>query len=193
MTEQLQAGNALLLKPVRINRKLNKMKRITLIIGIIAFGCCNAQVALGKITLESASSSIEFGNENRGLVLPWVTNTSGIQNVVNGTMVFDTSDMKVKVYQNNLWKDLSVDTTGTADTSLQDSLTDHPDAKVSVGTPSSVSGILVLEDDNKAMILPKMASPHLNIISPAAGMMVYDTQKKQLAVFNGTVWSFWGN
>lgn len=190
--ELLQAGNALLLKPVRINRKPNNMKRITLIIVIIASGCFNAQVALGKITLKSASSSIEFGNENRGIVLPWVTDASGVQNPVNGTLIFDISDMKVKVYQNNLWKDLSVDATGAADTSLQDSLTDQHDAKVSIGTPSSVSGILVLEDDNKAMILPKVASPHLNIISPAAGMMVYDTQKKQLAVFNGTVWSFWG-
>ncbi len=168
------------------------MKKISLIMIIIASVSCNAQIALGKTTLESASSSVEFGNENRGLVLPWAANTSGIQNVVNGTMIFDTSDMKVKVYQNNLWKDLSVDGTGAADTSLQDSLTDQPDAKVSVGTPSSVSGILVLEDSNKAMILPKVASPHLNIIAPAAGMMVYDTQKKQLAVFNGTVWSFWG-
>lgn len=168
------------------------MKKISLIIIITASGILNAQVALGKTVLESSSSSIEFGSENRGLVLPWVTNTSDIQNPVNGTLVFDTSDMKVKVYQNNLWKDLSVDTTGIADTSLQDSLADQPDAKVSVGTPSSVSGILVLEDNNKAMILPKVASPHLNIISPAAGMMVYDTQKKQLAVFNGTVWSFWG-
>ncbi|WP_343643510.1 hypothetical protein [Chryseobacterium sp.] len=168
------------------------MKKISLIIIITASGILNAQVALGKTVLESASSSIEFGSENRGLVLPWVTNTSDIQNPENGTLVFDTSDMKVKVYQNNLWKDLSVDTTGIADTSLQDSLADQPDAKVSVGTPSSVSGILVLEDNNKAMILPKVASPHLNIISPAAGMMVYDTQKKQLAVFNGTVWSFWG-
>lgn len=168
------------------------MKKITLIITVIVYGSFNAQVALGKTILESASSSVEFGNENRGLILPWATSTSALQNVVNGTLVFDTSDMKVKVYQNNIWKDLSVDATGTADTSLQDSLTDHPDAKVSVGTPSSVSGILVLEDVNKAMILPKVASPHLNIISPAAGMMVYDTQKKQLAVFNGTVWSFWG-
>ncbi|MFS4472569.1 hypothetical protein [Chryseobacterium sp. T20] len=168
------------------------MKKIALIIIITASGIFNAQVALGKTTLESASSSIEFGNENRGIVLPWATNTSGIQNVVNGTLIFDISDMKVKVYQNNLWKDLSVDATGTADTSLQDSLTDQPEAKVSVGIPSSVSGILVLEDSSKAMILPKVASPHLNIISPAAGMMVYDTQKKQLAVFNGTVWSFWG-
>ncbi|MDQ1856214.1 MULTISPECIES: hypothetical protein [unclassified Chryseobacterium] len=168
------------------------MKKIALIIIITASGIFNAQVALGKTTLESASSSVEFGNENRGIVLPWVIDTSGIQNVVNGTLIFDTSDMKVKVYQNNVWKDLSVDAAGVADTSLQDSLADQPDAKVSIGTPSSVSGILVLEDNNKAMILPKVASPHLNIISPAAGMMVYDTQKKQLAVFNGTVWSFWG-
>ncbi|WP_426480116.1 hypothetical protein [Chryseobacterium sp. R2ACT005] len=46
-------------------------------------------------------------------------------------------------------------------------------------------------DVNKAMILPKIASPHLNIVNPAAGMMVYDTTKKQLAIYNGTVWSFW--
>jgi hypothetical protein len=168
------------------------MKKIASILIIAVSASLDAQIALGKTTLESASSSVEFGNENRGLVLPWVADTSGIQNVVNGTLVFDTSDMKVKVYQNNLWKDLSVDATGTADTSLQDNLPDNINAKVSIGTSSSVNGILVLEDSTKAMVLPKVAFPHLNIISPAAGMMVYDTQKKQLAVFNGTVWSFWG-
>ncbi|WP_435524785.1 hypothetical protein [Chryseobacterium indoltheticum] len=39
-----------------------------------------------------------------------------------------------------------------------------------------------MEDTDKAMILPKVASPHLNIINPAPGMMVYDTTAKQLAV-----------
>lgn len=168
------------------------MKKIGPLLILILSGSFNAQVAIGKTALESASSSVEFGNENRGLVLPWVESASGILNVVNGTLIFDTSDMKVKVYQNNLWKDLSVDATGTADTSLQNNLPDNTNSKVSIGTPSSVSGILVLEDSNKAMVLPKVASPHLNIISPAAGMMVYDTQKKQIAVFNGNVWSFWG-
>ncbi|WP_279195775.1 hypothetical protein [Chryseobacterium indoltheticum] len=62
---------------------------------------------------------------------------------------------------------------------------------VRIGTPTATPGILVLEDTNKAMILPRVASPHLNIINPAPGMMVYDTTAKQLAVFNGTVWSFW--
>ena len=51
--------------------------------------------------------------------------------------------------------------------------------------------ILVLEDANKAMVLPTVPNPHVNIVNPEPGMMVYDTTAKQLAVFNGTVWSFW--
>jgi len=52
-------------------------------------------------------------------------------------------------------------------------------------------GILVLSDTNTAMILPKMDSPHLNIVNPAPGMMAYDTKTNQLAIFKGTVWTFW--
>ena len=168
------------------------MKKTVLIIGLISSVSLYSQVAIGKAMAESASSSIEFGNANRGIVLPWVTDIASMQNVVNGTLVFDLTDKKVKSYQNNTWIDLSIDGTGVADSTLQDTLTENPAAKVAIGTPTATSGILVLEDNNKAMILPKVASPHLNIISPAAGMMVYDTVKKQLAVFNGSVWTFWG-
>ncbi|WEK70582.1 MAG: hypothetical protein P0Y62_03295 [Candidatus Chryseobacterium colombiense] len=168
------------------------MKKIVLIISLMASGFIYSQVAIGKTTVESESSSIEFGNANRGIVLPWVTDLASVQNAVNGTLVFDLSDKKVKSYQNSAWVDLSIDGTGVADSVLQDALNENPAAKVAIGTPTATSGILVLEDSNKAMILPKVASPHLNIISPSAGMMVYDTVKKQLAVFNGSVWTFWG-
>lgn len=168
------------------------MKKTIILISLIAFATAYSQVAIGKTILESASSSLEFGNENRGMILPWVTNVSSLQNTVNGTLVFDLSDKKVKSFQNNIWVDLSINTTGIADPSLQDNLNDNSSAKTSIGTPTTTAGILVLEDNNKAMILPKVASPHLNIISPDAGMMVYDTVKKQLAVFNGSVWTFWG-
>jgi hypothetical protein len=80
------------------------------------------------------------------------------------------------------------------DTTLQDPLTEKSTAKVAIGANGATDttpGILVLTDKDKAMILPKVASPHLNIINPSAGMLVYDTTAKQLAVFNGTVWSFW--
>lgn len=168
------------------------MKKTIILIGLIASATAYSQIAIGKTILESASSSLEFGNENRGMILPWVTNASSLQNTVNGTLVFDLSDKKVKSFQNNTWVDLSVNTLGIADSSLQDDLNDNSSAKTSIGTPTATAGILVLEDNNKAMILPKVASPHLNIISPDAGMMVYDTVKKQLAVFNGSVWTFWG-
>ncbi|MBV6880619.1 hypothetical protein NG800_009595 [Epilithonimonas ginsengisoli] len=77
---------------------------------------------------------------------------------------------------------------------LQNSITDLDNAKVQIGgnpDTDNTPGILVLADTNKAMVLLKVASPHLNIVNPAPGMIVFDTVKNQLAVFNGTVWTFW--
>lgn len=90
--------------------------------------------------------------------------------------------------------DLSVDTTGTVNTLLQNSKTEIAGAKIVIGTNGSIdstSGILILADTDKAMILPKMDHPHLVIVNLAAGMMAYDTANHQIAVFNGAVWTFW--
>ena len=156
--------------------------------------CIQAQVGIGKANVSNASVSLEFGNtENKGLILPYITDKTGITE--NGTVIYDTTDHKVKYLKDNSWFDLSVDATGAADVSIQgNDKTEQPGAKVSIyttGNTDATAGILVLGDTNKAMILPKVASPHLNIINPSAGMMVYDTTKRQLAVYNGTVWSFW--
>lgn len=56
---------------------------------------------------------------------------------------------------------------------------------------TAVAGVLVLESADKAMVLPRVASPHLNVKSPYPGMMCYDTDSKTLAVFDGTVWNYW--
>lgn len=161
------------------------------------------------------SISLEFGDytagQGKGIIVPWVTAAANVTGAVPGTIIFDTADkiMKYKKDGNN-WFSLSknetrtvegnanYDTTGVVNTSLQDTnngvaIVERTDAKASIGTQKTpaVPGILVLEDDNKAMILPKVPSPHLNIINPEPGMMVYDTAAKQLAVFNGNVWSFW--
>ena len=175
------------------------MKNIIISMFTLFTTCAFAQVAIGKASVSSPSVSLEFGTGNKGILLPWVTGVSTVTGAVNGTLVYNTTDKKVYVKYASGWKDLSVDATGTTvdpitnvdGLTLQNSLDDLNTAKVSIGTPTSTPGILVLEDTNKAMILPKVASPHLNIVNPSPGMMVYDTTKKQLAVFNGTVWSFW--
>ena len=175
------------------------MKNIIISMFTLFTTCAFAQVAIGKASVTSPSVSLEFGTGNKGILLPWVTGFSTVTGAVNGTLVYNTTDKKVYVKYASGWKDLSVDATGTTvdpitnvdGLTLQNSLDDLDTAKVSIGTPTSTPGILVLEDTNKAMVLPKVASPHLTIINPAPGMMAYDTTSKQLAVFNGTVWSFW--
>ncbi|NML69135.1 hypothetical protein HHL23_04935 [Chryseobacterium sp. RP-3-3] len=166
------------------------MNKIIVSFALVCIVGIKAQVAIGKASVTNPSVSLEFANtENRGLVLPYVESNSGISE--NGTLIYNTADKKVKYLKGGSWFDLSVDTTGNADLSIQTTKAEKTGAKVSIGTPTSTDGILVLEDNNKAMILPKVASPHLNVINPAAGMMVYDTTARQLAVYNGTVWSFW--
>ncbi|WP_294304348.1 hypothetical protein [uncultured Chryseobacterium sp.] len=132
--------------------------------------------------------------------------------IADGTFIFDLSDKKVKFMKAGAWSDLTGspsfpltvkdasnnDVTYTqfnaVDSSLQDNRKEEAGSKVAIGTSAvsdNTTGILVLTDTNKAMVLPKVASPHLTIKNPSPGMMAYDTVKKQLAVYNGTVWSFW--
>lgn len=175
-----------------------------------------AQVAIGKssitvlpsTTTPNPSISLEFGNyvspRGKGIILPWVTSAANTTGSVPGTIIYDVNDKIIK-YRNSTttWFNLSkneialvegtanFDTTGVVNTTLQTGLIDGSNSKASIGTPTSTPGILVLEDNNKAMILPKMPSPHLNIINPEPGTMAYDTLTKQLAIYNGKVWSFW--
>lgn len=161
--------------------------------------CMTAQVTIGTSAVSSPSVSLEFGSANKGMVLPWVVSTAAVSNVANGTMVYSLEDHKMWVKYNSAWKDLSINAAGTTvnplsgtdAAAIQNSIAENTDAKVTIGADSSVSGILVLGDQNKAMVLPKVSNPHLNIINPAPGMMVFDSAKKLFAVFNGSVWSFW--
>lgn len=162
-----------------------------LVVFLFSNNIVKAQVAIGKQSISSESVSLEFGSENRGLILPWVTNKDNVTDVVPGTFIFDSSDKKTKFKLARDWMTLHLLTTGYVDTSLQDSESENETAKVSIGEPTDTKGILVLEDKNKAMILPKVQSPHDNIIKPEPGTIVFDIKKQLLAVYNGSSWEFW--
>ncbi|ROI06892.1 hypothetical protein EGI16_03030 [Chryseobacterium sp. G0240] len=174
------------------------MKSLLLSFSLVST-CVFSQVAIGKTAVTNNSVSLEFGNANKGMILPWVTFVGSVSGAVNGTLVYDLTDHKVKVKYASNWKDLSIDTTGTTvdpvtninGVNIQTSAPEQSTAKTSIGTPTATPGILVLEASNRAMILPKVPNPHLNIVNPSPGMIVYDTNLKLFAVFNGKVWSFW--
>ncbi|WP_143882976.1 hypothetical protein [Chryseobacterium binzhouense] len=209
------------------------MKNIIITLSIFSFSLASSQVAIGKDevskiqpanTVTNPSIALEFydnADNTKGLVLPWTSTVNnqplaynsttgegyrGIQGtVVDGTIILDLSDKKIKYMRNGSWSPLTGDLPLTAgsttyntfnaiDSSLQDNRREGANAKAAIGVNGATdgtAGILVLTDNNKAMVLPKVASPHLNIKNPAPGMIAYDITKKQLAVYNGTVWSFW--
>jgi len=172
------------------------MKKVTTILILVVAATSQAQVAIGKEDVSNTSVSLEFAEtEPRGLILPYVEDKSGITE--EGTIIYDTEDNTVKYLKDGgTWVSLSGDgtpsTEGSVDLSIQGTdKVEQLTAKTGIGVETSTDGILVLEDDDKAMILPRIASPQDKITQPAAGMMAYDTDSGMLAIFNGTVWSFW--
>jgi|SRR5690606_22995809 len=163
---------------------------------LLCFGYITAsgQTSIAKHSVEGEDVILDFKeDDNRAIILPWVTSQDDVASVVGGTLIFDSSDKKVKYFKsgvNSDWVDLSINS-GDVDVSIQSGLAENALKTVIGSNSSDAPGVVVLESNNKAMVLPKMDSPHLNINSPAPGTIAYDKVSKMLCVFNGEEWSFW--
>lgn len=167
-----------------------------------------SQIIIGDAVGTAATKTsvlLEFANtNNKGIVIPYVRTIPS--SPTEGTILLDTSTptaVRVKYYNANTtpgsngWSDLSGQ---TADISTllteQPTIAQAPEltgSKAIIGSDtSSADGVLVLESNTKAMVLPMVTSTD-NIQSPSPGMMVYINKAgaKRLAVFNGSKWSYW--
>lgn len=161
------------------------------ILSILSFGLCfaaTAQTAIEKKTADGSSVLDFAAGTTKGIILPAVETLPSTP--ANGTFLLDKTDKKIKMYQNSIWVELSgtgnitnvVPYSGTVDNGKQ---------TVMGARSTAVDGVLVLESADKALVLPKISNPHLNVKSPYPGMMCYDTNRKALAVFDGNVWDYW--
>ncbi|WP_312824465.1 hypothetical protein [Epilithonimonas sp.] len=182
------------------------MKIKTLILILLAFSInSKAQVAIGKTSVNT-NVILDFGQENEGIILPVITTLPVFP--ANGTFVMDgrTGQQKVKVFENEVWKDLSDSGSLAEQTNSGVSTTTATvinssseigsglvigNVKANGEATSGATGVLVLEATDKALVLPKVTNPHLNIKSPRAGTICFDQTSKTLAVFDGVVWNYW--
>lgn len=181
------------------------MKKSLVIVGLIISNLSFAQLAIGKNSLDQGVI-LDFGETStRAIILPKV-DISLSSTFTNGTILMDKTEKKIKVRVNGSW--LSLSDEGSFDEQLDPntsdpittatvlSVGDEVDKGVLIGTiPTNPldepQGVLVLESSTQAMILPKVENPHLNIKSPVAGTVCYDTVSDSLAVFDGKVWNYW--
>jgi hypothetical protein len=170
------------------------MKKILFIICAIFAGmAANAQTSIGKTTPADGSGILDFNAGGKsGIVLPWVSTMPTGSALTGGVMLYDATQKKVMYYNGSSWVDLSIHAATTVDLSIQASVPEAATKGTVIGAQTSaVDGVLVLESSSKALILPKVASPQTNVVSPMPGTICYDTVKKMVCVYNGTEWTFW--
>lgn len=151
-----------------------------------------AQVAIGKNAVDGNNTILDFEESTtNGIILPAVnTAPTGLDAMNNGgTFAFDLTDSKVKMYENGVWVELS--DVGEKTALLTNSSDEVGDGVIIGAETTTAKGVLVLESDKDAMILPKVNQPEINVKSPYPGMICYDTASKTVAIFDGKVWNYW--
>lgn len=173
-------------------KKDKKMKKIFFSIMILSTAATvSAQVAIGKNSVTGTSTLLDFESNFRGIILPAVSmgDVPALDQNNNGTFLFDLDTQTVQMFEIETWVPLSDE----GDASL---INVNPAAETGEGAiigaeSTDAIGVLVLEAADKAMILPKVADPHLTVKSPYPGMICYDTSSRTIAVFDGAVWNYW--
>lgn len=155
----------------------------------------NAQIAIGKTNITNNSVLLEFGNGNKGIILPTV---SSIPLDTGGTFIFNAASKSVQVWEQREnsgtggWLNLTDLNAGILHSFSNAGNDKNVTAGVIMGADASnKEGILVLESTSKALVLPIVENPHLTMPGSVAGTMVYDSVSATLAVYDGARWSYW--
>lgn len=184
------------------------MKKYSILI-LLAGSLIKAQIAVGKQALSGSSVILEFSGMTqtalpddtdtgniKGLILPVVAAspvyaqiTPSTDHPQNGTFLFDKQNLKVRMFENGGWIDMS--DAGNGGKIISNAGTETGNGVIIGATTSNAKGALVLESSDKALILPHIKNPHTAVKSPYPGMMCFDTVSKSVAVFDGNKWNYW--
>ena len=159
--------------------------KLLLLIAFLGFTYWNlqAQVSIGKTTVDG-SGILDFGSENRGLLLSNVADATMIT-ASAGTIVFDANTGSARFHNGTEWSAvIPGGMTGTAPSG-----TDNGVGPIIGAETSEAQGVLRLESSDLALILPKISNAELNVRSPEAGLMVFDTSLKRVLIYNGNNWT----
>ncbi|QLL58601.1 hypothetical protein FH779_11080 [Empedobacter falsenii] len=172
------------------NIMMNKII-FTSLLSTLLFTNVNAQMIIAEegnypTSVITESTLLQFeDNNSKGIILP--ANDSAPQNPSNGTFVFDMSDIKVKMYENGQWVNLT--DRGNYPYGYNDY--DIGEGVIIGAETSTADGVLVLESPDKALVLPRVNNLSTDVVSPYPGMMCYDLASKTVAIFDGVQWSYW--
>lgn len=171
---------------------MNYIKISFLSLFLFSTVCLWSQIGINSNIRSSNSVLLEFNNHsnnNMGITLPVVDTTS--TQMVMGTILFDKSDSRIKYKDDKEWVSLSY-VEGDLERYIGNNSNDTQ-RKIVIGdnNNSATPGLLVLESQNKAMVLPHVINPMVNVKNPYPGMICYDPTIKAMYLFDGRYWNIW--
>jgi len=160
-----------------------------------------SQVIIGPDQNQISDKAIlSFTTTNQGIILPLTDNNTNITHTP-GTLLFNRAQRQVQMYTDSGWLSLTGNALSNTITLPTSALgAEASTARVIIGADtSSAEGVLILEANDKALILPKVDSPQENIPSPYVGTIVYGDVPNPaggqdmtfLFVYNGQNWHIW--
>lgn len=155
-----------------------------ILFGVVLFLCTTmtiqAQVLIDRVTATNTSVALEFGSQTRGILLEPSTLPASPS---AGTLVFDDTTGSLRLFNGTSWN--TPINGGTINTVIDYTTTGEVIINAAF---SSANGAFIIENSDRAMVLPKLSNGVLSIKNPVAGLFYYDTVLKTMMVYNGNTW-----
>lgn len=149
----------------------------------------------GNVLLRPVSTTnLQLFNNNAGATLFLNANGSvqiGSTNVVNWATFSATGHTIYGTTNTNFFSsgNIGVNTATDAGFKLDVNGTARVQGKLSVNTPTASSAVMEVTSTTQGFLPPRMTTTEKNAIAtPAAGLVVYDTNLSALSSFNGIAW-----
>lgn len=166
----------------------------------------DGSVGIGTLTPE-ASAQLDVVSTDKGVLIPRLTTEQrvGISAPATGLIVYDSGLNKFFYWNSAAWTEISTSVVANSNfaendlTLSGDRIHDFNNNEMNfnkvdgLGIGSSVSStdpsaLLDLSSTTKGFLVPRMTTIQRTSISPAEGLIIYDTTLNSLYVYNGSSW-----
>ena len=182
------------------------MKRVLLLL-LMSIIICDAQsqsVGIGTTT-PNTSAQLDVQSTSKGMLIPRMTQAelNAIISPAQGLMVYNTSTNSFQYYNGAIWNNITHSGIVTGITNrvpkfnspwgmTAGMMTDNGNG-VSINTGGTVadpSAALDISSTTKGVLVPRMSSAQRTaIVTPVAGLLVFDNTTNTFWFHNGTVWT----
>ena len=166
----------------------------------------DGRVGIGTLTPD-ASAELDVVSTDKGVLVPRMTTAqkTAISTPATGLLVYDTDLLAFSYWDGSSWEQISTSVIANSNFA-EDNLTLTGDRthdfnndqmkfnKVDgfgIGSTASTiesSALLDLTSTTKGFLVPRMTTLQRTSITPAEGLIIYDTDLNALYVYNGTSW-----